>query len=52
MDNDGVSPVAYARQIDKVKPSKQDEPFFLQCREVVQALEKEMQKTNILVPEE
>lgn len=41
-----------ARQIDKVKPNKQDEPFFLQCREVVQALEKEMQKSSISVPEE
>ncbi len=33
-----------ARQMDKVKPSKQDQDFFLQCREVVLALVTELGK--------
>ncbi len=36
-----------ARQMDKVKPSKQDQPFFLQCREVVLALAAELGKAAL-----
>ncbi len=39
-----------ARQIDKVKPNKQDEPFFLQCREVVLALAEELGKASFPKP--
>lgn len=35
-----------ARQIDKVKPSKMDEEFFLQCRTVVVALASELEKNS------
>ena len=36
-----------ARHMDKVKPSKQDLEFFLQCREVVLALVKELGKAAL-----
>lgn len=31
------------RDLDKVKPSKMDEPFFLQCRPVVMALREQLE---------
>ncbi|MBQ9883313.1 MAG: hypothetical protein IJM43_02520 [Bacteroidaceae bacterium] len=34
------------RQMDKVKPSKADEPLFMQCREVVMALEQELKNVR------
>lgn len=36
-----------ARQMDKVKPSRQDEAFFLQCREVALALAQELGKSYL-----
>ena len=36
-----------ARHMDKVKPSRQDHDFFLQCREVVLALAEELGKAAL-----
>lgn len=37
-----------ARFLDKVKPSREDNSFYLQCREVVQALASEMKKQRFV----
>ena len=39
------------RQLDKVKPSKMDEPFFMQCRVVVLALQEQLGKSSLPMPQ-